>query len=119
VPAYSVHDLYKIGLSKKYLGELLAEGVLDIADVPEDDRLKPKKPAKAKTKQAKELIKLEYINPSSRMSTLMVSRENWIRCQFPLYFLDYETYPTPIPPFDWYHPYQHIVFPVFSAYFER
>jgi len=48
VPAYSVHDLYKIGLSKKYLGELLAENILHIADVPEDDRLKPKKPAKGK-----------------------------------------------------------------------
>ena len=29
---------------------------------------------------------------------------------FPLYFLDYETYPTAIPPYSGYRPYQQIVF---------
>ena len=29
---------------------------------------------------------------------------------FPLYFLDYETFPTAVPIFSGYHPYQHIVF---------
>ena len=42
VPNYSVHDLNRIGNSKKYLTELLDEGILEIGDVPEDDRLKPK-----------------------------------------------------------------------------
>ena len=30
--------------------------------------------------------------------------------KYPLYFLDYETYPTAIPPYSGYHPYQQIVF---------
>ena len=29
---------------------------------------------------------------------------------FPLYFLDYETYPSALPIFEGYHPYQHVVF---------
>jgi hypothetical protein len=33
-----------------------------------------------------------------------------ISLSFPFYFLDYETYPVPIPLYDNYHPYQQIVF---------
>jgi len=111
VPAYSVHDLYKIGLSKKYLGELLNEGILDIANVPEDDRLKPKKPAKGKEpSKPRKLNQVRVHITKQPIIDIDAIKKELGSLQFPLYFLDYETYPTAIPPFDGYHPYQHIVF---------
>jgi hypothetical protein len=111
VPEYSVHDLYKIGLSKKYLGELLAEGVLDIAHVPEDDRLKPKKPAKGKEPSKPRKLNQVRVHKSKQpIIDIEGIKRELDSLQFPLYFLDYETYPTAIPPFDGYRPYQHIVF---------
>jgi hypothetical protein len=100
VPAYSVHDLNRIGLSKKYLEELLHAGVLHIKDVPlNDDRLTEKKLNQVRVHLSGEpLIDLEGL------------AEELDRLEYPLYFLDYETYPTAIPPFSGYRPYQHIVF---------
>ena len=111
VPKYSVHDLNRIGLSKAYLKELLDEGILTIDKVPEDDRLKPKK-AKAGD-PPKKPIKLNQVQVYKSGEPLI--NKEAIRVElnsltFPLYFLDYETYPTAIPMFDGYHPYQHIVF---------
>lgn len=99
VPAYSVHDLNRIGNSKSYLGQLLNENILHISDIPIDDRLKNKKLNQVLVhKNKKPLVNLETI------------KEELGRLEFPLYFLDYETYPTAIPPFNGYRPYQHIVF---------
>mgnify|MGYP001583740417 CR=1 FL=1 len=110
IPAYSVHDLNRIGNSKAYLKELLDEGVLHIKDVPEDDRLMPKKgkdgmPGKPRKLNQVRVHKTQVpiIDHGSIKAELGLLR-------FPLYFLDYETYPTAIPIFIGYHPYQHIVF---------
>lgn len=111
VPAYSVHDLNRIGNSKKYLGELLNEEILKIDDVPEDDRLKPK--PKKRGEEPSKPTKLNQVRvyktkkPIIDMASIKSELET---LQYPLYFLDYETYPTAIPPFNGYHPYQHIVF---------
>ncbi len=99
VPEYSVHDLNRIGNSKKYLEELIDQGVLSIEDVPVDDRLKGAK-----------LSQIMAYRKGSAIADTDKIREELETLQFPLYFLDYETYPTPIPPFDGYSPYQHIVF---------
>ena len=111
VPAYSVHDLYRIGNSKPYLKELLDEGVLHIADVPIDDRLKPKEskdPAKqSKPRKLNQVLVHKSKEPLVDLVSLKAELDT---LKFPLYFLDYETYPTAIPPFSGYHPYQHIVF---------
>ncbi len=111
VPEYSVHDLYKIGNSKPYLAELLSEGILNIADVPEDDRLKPKKPAKGKEpSKPRKLNQVRVHKSKESIVDIDAIKTELDSLQFPLYFLDYETYPTAIPPFDGYRPYQHIVF---------
>ena len=115
VPEYSVHDLNRIGNSKKYLKELLDEGVLHIRDVPEDDRLRPKPPRvdkdgilrESKPRKLNQVLAHKTGQPIVDMAGI---RDELSRLRFPLYFLDYETYPTPIPPFDGYRPYQHIVF---------
>ena len=111
VPAYSVHDLNRIGNSKKYLSELLAEGVLEVADVPIDDRLKPKE-ARGTAKQSKprklnQVLVHKSQEPMVDFESLKAELDT---LTFPLYFLDYETYPTAIPPYSGYRPYQQIVF---------
>ena len=111
VPEYSVHDLNRIGNSKKYLSELIFEGVLHISDVPIDDRLKPKEPKRgeepSKPKKLNQVLAHKSQKPIINFESLKIELDS---LQFPLYFLDYETYPTAIPPFDGYHPYQQIVF---------
>jgi hypothetical protein len=111
VPEYSVHDLYRIGNSKKYLKELIDEGIEDIGKVPEDDRLKPKK-AKEGEKQSKprKLNQIRVHKSQKPIVDIEAIKKELNSLTFPLYFLDYETYPTAIPLFDGYHPYQHIVF---------
>ncbi|KKQ94975.1 MAG: hypothetical protein UT20_C0033G0005 [Candidatus Levybacteria bacterium GW2011_GWA1_39_11] len=116
VPDYSVHDLNRIGNSKALLKELLDAKILTVENVPEDwipavkklsakDEEKGKKQSKPRKlnqvqayKTKREIIDLEAIKTELNSLT------------FPLYFLDYETYPTAIPMFNGYRPYQHIVF---------
>lgn len=110
VPAYSVHDLNRIGNSKAYLKELLDANILTIdkvieSEIPKPSKTKDKRPGKPRKfnqvvihKSKEPIIDLDAIKAELNSLT------------FPLYFLDYETYPTAIPVFDNYHPYQHIVF---------
>ena len=111
VPSYSVHDLNRIGNSKKYLKELLDEGILEISDVPIDDRLRPKEsddPAKPnRPKKLNQILVHKSQEPLISFDSLKAELDS---LTFPLYFLDYETYPTAIPPYDGYRPYQQIVF---------
>ncbi|MEK7646500.1 MAG: DUF2779 domain-containing protein [Patescibacteria group bacterium] len=111
VPAYSVHDLNRIGNSKKYLKELLDEGILEISAVPVDDRLKPK-PKKSTEKPSKpKKLNQVLVHKSQEPLIDIDSIKNELGALvFPLYFLDYETYPTAIPPYNGYRPYQQIVF---------
>ncbi len=99
VPEYSIHDLNRIGNSKKFLEELLDEGILAMDDVEIDDRLKGAK--------LNQVIAHKKGSPVVDLDKIKEELEN---LTFPLYFLDYETYPTAIPPFNGYTPFQHIVF---------
>lgn len=111
VPPYSVHDLNRIGNSKRYLKELLDEGILEIGDVPIDDRLNPAPPkpgAKpSKPRKLNQILVHKSQKPMIDFESLKAELDSLI---FPLYFLDYETYPTAIPPYSGYHPYQQIIF---------
>ena len=111
VPAYSVHDLNRIGNSKRYLKELLDEGILEISNVPIDDRLTPKPPkAGAKPSKPRKLNQILVHKSQKPIIDLDSIKAELDSLTFPLYFLDYETYPTAIPPYSGYHPYQQIVF---------
>ncbi|MBU1034296.1 DUF2779 domain-containing protein [Patescibacteria group bacterium] len=111
VPTYSVHDLNRIGNSKRYLKELLDEGILEIGDVPIDDRLRPKEPKDlvkpSKPRKLNQILVHRSQEPLVNVESLKAELDS---LTFPLYFLDYETYPTAIPPFSGYRPYQQIVF---------
>jgi len=111
VPAYSVHDLNRIGNSKRYLKELLDEGILEISNVPIDDRLRPKEvKGSAKPSKPRKLNQILVHKSKEPMIDFESLKAELDSLKFPLYFLDYETYPTAIPPYSGYHPYQQIVF---------
>ncbi|MEK9207310.1 MAG: DUF2779 domain-containing protein [Patescibacteria group bacterium] len=99
VPDYSVHDIARIGSSKKKLAELVDSGIFHIRDVPEDFEL-----SEIQRNQIDSVIRgTPHIDRQGLQKFLGTFK-------YPLSFLDYETYPSAIPRFDGYHPYNQIPF---------
>lgn len=99
VPEYSVHDLARIGSSKSKLNDLIEAGIYDLNDIPQEFELTKIQRNQVDVHQnQKPIIDREAIKESLESAT------------YPLYFLDYETYPSAIPLFKGYRPYQHIPF---------
>ena len=97
LPEYSVHAISRI--SKKKLTELVDCGIFDIEDVPEHFPLSENQRRQVDTAQSNK----EYIDKEGIMKFLQAM-------QYPLSFLDYETYPAAIPRYDRFRPYQQIPF---------
>jgi len=99
VPEYRIHDIARIGSSKKKLQQLIDANIFKFEEIPEEIEFSEiqKNQIDAyvldKILMEKELIRSEF-------DSLI----------FPLYFLDYETCPAAIPRFDGYSPYQQIPF---------
>jgi hypothetical protein len=99
VPEYSVHDISRIGASKRKLAQLVDGGILAITDVPDDFQLTDKQMIQVQSaKTGKEVIDADTIR--SFLASL----------HFPLSFIDYETYPAAIPRFSGYRPFDQIPF---------
>lgn len=99
IPAYGVHDLTRIGSSKKKLQELIDSSIYDILQIPDDFEFGKKITKQIKAhKRGKADIDHEAVRVI--LDTL----------QFPLYFLDYESFNPAIPRFSGYKPYQQIPF---------
>lgn len=97
IPKYAVHDVTRI--SGKKLSLLIDDEILDITDIPDEFKLSDNQVLQIMAaKQDKALIDTEAID------------EFLSDFQYPLYFLDYESYLPAIPWFDRYGPYQNIVF---------
>lgn len=96
---YGIHDLFKIGLSKKKLTDLVDSGFYTLDDIPTDFDL---------TERQRNQVDV-HIAKRPMISTALVAQE-LDKLTFPLYFLDYETYPAGIPRFDGYWPYAQIPF---------
>jgi len=106
IPEYSVHDIARIGLSKGKLIELIDGNVYRLEDIPESIEL-----SEIQSNQVNEHIKglsqsLSY-RPLIRADKIA---EEFRSLQYPLYFLDYETFPCAIPRFAGFSPYQQIPF---------
>ncbi len=99
VPKYSVHDISRIGLSKKKLAELVDLNIFHIHEVPEDMEL-----SLVQRNQVNTHILDEIITNKGKIAEEL---ENLV---YPLYFIDYETFPSAIPMFDGFSPYQQIPF---------
>lgn len=99
VPEYSIHDIVRIGSSKKKLAEMVDSGWLEIEDIPLDYKLSP-----TQTNQVHTTITGNTIIDENKI------RAELEKLVFPVYFLDYETFPTAIPVFDGCYPFQQVPF---------
>lgn len=101
VPAYGVHDISRIGLSKKKLQDLVDVGIFNLGDIPEEI---------FNTLTLAQQNQIEtYLTGRVLINGVSIKKE-LDSLQFPLYFLDYETFPSAIPRFDGFSPYQQIPF---------
>ncbi len=101
VPEYGVHDISRIGASKGKLQEMIDVGMFKLEDVSEDI-FKTLTPVQQNQIVAyvKNAISVDRHNIQKELEAL----------HFPLYFLDYETFPSAVPRFDGFYPYQQIPF---------
>ena len=97
LPEYPIFDVPR--LQKKKVRELKGLGILSINEIPDTY------PLSAKQKERVEVTKSGI--PDIKVQKIA---DELAKLEFPLYFLDYETYNPGIPWFDGYKPYQHIVF---------
>lgn len=97
IPEYSIYDIPRITEKKKI--QLLDQGIVDIMDVPSTFPLNDKQRQIVKVaKTGEPLIDKKAI------------KQEFEHFEYPLYFLDYETFLSAIPLFDGYHPQQQMVF---------
>lgn len=99
IPKYGVHDITRIGLSKKKLAELIDSEIFQMHEVPEDMEL-----SLAQRNQISTHVMNEVMMNKGKIADEL---EN---LKYPLYFIDYETFPSAIPMFDGFSPYQQIPF---------
>ena len=104
IPEYSVHDIARIGLSKKKLAALVDVGSFHMHQVPEDMEL-----SDAQRNQISAHISDKVIINNGKIA------EELEQLVYPVHFIDYETFPSAIPMFDGFSPYQQIPFQ-FSLY---
>lgn len=99
VPDYSIYEIGRI--SAKKIIELVDQDVFAIADIPSDYTLNDKQQLQVESvRQNQPIIDSKEIE--NKLSSL----------QFPLHFVDYETYASAIPRIDGVRPHQHIPFQV-------
>lgn len=97
IDPYSIYNL--ISLSAKRIGEFEDLGILLIKDIPDDFKLTLKQRAQVMAiKRGERIIAREKIK--NFLNALI----------YPLYFLDYETAMSVIPPYDGSRPYQQLPF---------
>jgi hypothetical protein len=95
IPTPSVYDL---SLTEKKLAALLDEGIMKLRDVPAG--VIPK----SKQKFYRSVL-------TGKAQAERKALAEWLdRLEYPLYFLDYETYGSAIPRYDGYKPYQAVPF---------
>lgn len=100
VPEYSIYEIGRI--LRKRIGELTDMDVMKISDIPVDyEGLNEKQKLQMiSRKEDRAVIDTEAIKES--LSIL----------EFPLHFIDYETYASAVPKIDGVGPHQHVVFQV-------
>lgn len=99
IPEYSIHDIARIGSSKKKLIELVDMSIFHLHEIPEEVKLSEIQKNQLDTHLSGKVIR--------KIAEIQEELENLV---FPLYFLDYETFPAAIPRFNGFSPYQQIPF---------
>ena len=96
LPEHPIYDLPRIGQKAR---ELKAAGILAIEDIPVDFKLSGL--------QATHAAVVRHGAPRIDHAGVKAALDEM---DYPLYFLDYETYNPAVPWYDGYAPYQHMVF---------
>lgn len=99
VPEYGVHDIARIGNSKAKLQELVDKSIFHLHEIPDHIKL---------SEIQKNQIDA-HVSDKTSVKNAEISQE-LSSLVYPLYFLDYETFPCAIPRFDGFSPYQQIPF---------
>lgn len=99
VPDYAIHDIARIGASKKKLAELVDKKIFDLADVPLDFKL-----------SEIQRIQIESHISEQPFIEKVAIKEQLDQLVYPLYFLDYESFASAVPLFDGFSPYNQIPF---------
>ncbi len=97
LPDYAVHDI--ISISKSKIERFQMVGVESVDDITQYDWLTQNQLNQVSTHQNDEVI-IQHVQIKDVIAQL----------KYPLYFLDYETFPTAIPVFDGCAPYQQVPF---------
>jgi hypothetical protein len=99
IPEYSVHDIVRIGLSKKKLLYFVDHHIFTLDEVPDDFELGDG--------QANQVWAHKRGAPMIDVDAIRAALAEYA---YPLYFFDYETFAPAIPAFDGFSPYQRIPF---------
>jgi hypothetical protein len=99
VPEYSVHDIARIGNSKAKLKELIDNNIFHLDRIPAHVKLTDIQQGQVDTYVLNKVL-VEKDKIKSEFDALI----------YPLYFLDYETFPAAIPRFNGFSPYHQIPF---------
>jgi hypothetical protein len=97
VPEYGIHDIARIGNSPETLKQLVDAGVFTLDKIPSDIKL---------TDAQKTQVRV-YLSGETILDKKAIGRE-FGELNFPLHFIDYETYASALPQFDRFSPYDHI-----------
>jgi Domain of unknown function(DUF2779)/Domain of unknown function DUF83 len=97
VPEYGIHDIARIGNSPERLKKLVDAGALTLDQVPSDVKLSDAQRTQLRVYRSGETV-LEKRAIATEFGEL----------NFPLHFIDYETYAPALPRFDHFSPYDHI-----------
>jgi hypothetical protein len=99
LPEYSIYDINLLTRNEKKIRELVSMGITTIYDVPSSFPLSKKQRYQVEVAQSnKRVIDLEYI------------KNDLHSLEYPLYFIDYETFNNAIPLFNGYKPFDQIPF---------
>ena len=97
LPDYTVFDISFLKHDKRR--ELLAAGIIDIIDVPDDFRLSSKQQLQVQAAKTRDIF-INHDEIAKRFNS-------W---EYPLHFLDYETFAYAIPQFEGIRPFQQMCF---------
>ena len=99
LPEYSIFEINRLTQSKKKMQELLASGIRSVYDIPSTLPLSALQRFQVKVAQSgKPAIDLQRIADALE------------KLQYPICFIDYETFNSAIPLYDGYRPYDHVPF---------
>lgn len=99
VPEYSIYDISRIRSGGEKITEMIDSDIIAIDDIPDQNDL-----TEIQSNQVQVHIYDTIICKTEKIKTELQKLE------YPLYFLDYETYPAAVPVFDGCRPFQQVPF---------